>query len=40
MVQQTLSSVGLDYRPAHVQVIDQNAVQMQWIPAIVPVAGG
>ena len=40
MVQQTLSSIGLDYRPAHVQVIDQNAVQMQWIPAIVPVAGG
>ena len=40
MVQQTLSSVGLDYHPARVQVIDQNAIQMQWIPAIVPVAGG
>ena len=40
MVQQTLSNTGLEYRPAKVVVIDQNAIELQWIPAIVAVAGG
>ena len=40
MLQQTLSASALSYKPINVTVIDHDAVRLQWIPAIVPVAGG
>jgi hypothetical protein len=40
MLQQTLSASALSYRPINVTVIDHDAVRLQWIPAIISVAGG
>lgn len=40
MLQQTLSAAALTYKPISVQTIDHDAVRLQWIPAIVSIAGG
>ena len=40
MLQQTLSTSALSYKPISVREIDHDAVRLQWIPAIVSIAGG
>lgn len=40
MLQQTVSTSALDYKPTSVDQIDHDAVRLQWIPAIVSIAGG
>ena len=40
MLQQTLSASALNYKPISVREIDHDSVRLQWIPAIVSIAGG
>ena len=40
MLAQTLTASALEYKPTTVRTIDHDAVQLQWIPAVVSIAGG